>query len=127
MPLLNWILAKLASEELLAPEDANNPFQELYQELVSSEMKTLEEEYLMISEQKKDLPRRKMQHPLYANAQNLRYRRDHYLNSEEKLKAEQRSLKEKLGHASTKAMQYKIRFETLAKEHFDKEVEVELR
>lgn len=127
MPLLNWILAKLTSEELLTHEDDQNPFQELYQELVSIEMKTMEEEFHMLFEQKNSLPRRKMQHPLFANAQNLRYKRDHYLTSEEKLKTEQRNLKDRSGHASTKAMQYKIRFEHLAKQHFNKEVEVELR
>ncbi len=127
MPLLNWVLAKLTSDELLKPETTEHHFQNLYQDLVSPELKTLEEEYHMVFDQKQSLPNRKMQHPSYANAQNLRYRRDHYLSSEEKLVAEQKSLKEKLGYASTKAMQYKIRFEALAKQHFDKQVEVEFK
>lgn len=127
MPLLNWILAKLASDELIAPEDDQNPFSELHQQLVNINMKIMEEEYQMLAEQKKALPRRKMGHPLFANAQNLRYKRDHYLASEDKLLTEKRKLKERLGMASTKAMQYKIRFEDLSKLQFGKDVEVELR
>lgn len=127
MPLLNWILAKVTSDELSTPEDDQNPFEKRYQELVSPQMKQLGEEFQMLFEQKESLPKRKMQHPMYANAQNLRYRRDHYLSSEEKLKNEERRIKERLGHASSKAIGQKNRFETLAKEHFNKQVEVEFK
>ena len=46
---------------------------------------------------------------------------------ETKLASEQQILKEKLGMVTSKAMQYKNHFEELAKEHFGKDVEVELR
>ena len=127
LPLLNWILAKLASDDLQTPEEEQYPFEPLYNKLISSDMRTLEEQYRMLKEQKESLPRRKMGHPLYADSQNMRYKRDHYRSQENKLEQEQQKLREKLGAATTKAMQYKLRFETLAKEHFDKEVEVELR
>ncbi len=127
LPLLNWILAKLASEDLQTPDEEQHPFEPLYQELVSSDMKTLEEQFQMLSEEKKSLPRRKMQHPMYANAQNLRYKRDHYRSQEEKLEHSGRKQRDKLGIATTRAMQYKLRFERFAKEHFDKDIEIELR
>ena len=127
LPLLNWVLAKIASEELEIPIDDENPFNQLHHEIISSKMKILEEKYMLIQEQKKTLPRRKMMHPMYANTQNLRYKRDHYLSQETKLASEQQILKEKLGMVTSKAMQYKNHFEELAKEHFGKDVEVELR
>ena len=68
-----------------------------------------------------------MQHPLYSNAQNLRYRRDHYIASEEKLRNEERKVKDKLGHALAKAMQYKEKFESFARDYFKAEIEIEIR